>query len=495
DGLAARSGAQRARSARSAVLVEADRAWRGGLGGARPGLLARFYRGPEPAGTPVRSDTTPPVVHADPPDLGVPWSACWQGEIELPAAGEWTFAATADDAVALAVDGQELLPAGAWTRQAPTEYRGSRQLAAGWHRLELRYNQTGGGMFLEAQAGRGGALRPLTAYPLRHRPGAGGTGTAELITAMASLPPVDLAAIEGELAAALAGAGDSASAAAELVGARALPEDPALPDDLAAAARRCRPKGAPAAWDLATVLDGAAAAADAAGRIDGLAARCRQRLDQALAALPGEGPTARLEHLLAAKAPSAELRTEQAAVAQRWRAQPASPEQRLALLAAAAALDGARQEHELHAAIDRARQQVRRATLDGLRADALALAAARPAGAAEEEAARTAALAIARTLERAGLTGEARDLRAAGDAAVRAERARALGQPAGPPPAVQAAELLDARAAALEAAGTASGQQALAAQELAAVQAALRAADPALAALQQRAAQAADDGA
>lgn len=140
----------------------AERAWSGPAG--RPGLAGAFFRGDEPGGEAVAFAIGQPAVNGDPHGLTAPWCATWTGEVQIPAAGSWNFAVLTDDGARLDVAGWRLLPTTAWQQQAPTPYRATIQLAAGWHPIRIAYRQLGGGAVLIVSAGREG--QPLAPLPL-----------------------------------------------------------------------------------------------------------------------------------------------------------------------------------------------------------------------------------------------------------------------------------------------------------------------------------------
>jgi GH43 family beta-xylosidase len=70
------------------------------------------------------------------------FSVRWTGLVEVPEAGTYTFAATADDGVRLWVAGQLVLED--WTFHAPTQVLGSADLPAGFAEIELEYFDVGG---------------------------------------------------------------------------------------------------------------------------------------------------------------------------------------------------------------------------------------------------------------------------------------------------------------------------------------------------------------
>ena len=69
------------------------------------------------------------------------FSARWTGRIAF-AAGTYTFAATADDGIRVALDGATIIDG--WRDQAPTPYTATRVLAAGEHELTVEYYENRG---------------------------------------------------------------------------------------------------------------------------------------------------------------------------------------------------------------------------------------------------------------------------------------------------------------------------------------------------------------
>ncbi|HUS66657.1 MAG TPA: family 43 glycosylhydrolase [Kofleriaceae bacterium] len=65
------------------------------------------------------------------------FSVRWTGYLDVPAAGSYTFAITADDGVRLRVDGAVVIED--WTFHAPTLVEGAAELPAGFVELELEY--------------------------------------------------------------------------------------------------------------------------------------------------------------------------------------------------------------------------------------------------------------------------------------------------------------------------------------------------------------------
>lgn len=90
------------------------------------------------------------------------FSARWTGFVELPQAGAWTFATSADDGVRLTVGGQEVIDD--WTGTAGTSDEGVFVAAQpGWVPIELRYLNAGGPGHLRLEFE--GPGRPRTVIP------------------------------------------------------------------------------------------------------------------------------------------------------------------------------------------------------------------------------------------------------------------------------------------------------------------------------------------
>lgn len=168
----------------AAVVLTAEQAW--SLPRWKPGLAGRFWRGVIPEGdAPIATaNEVPTVADRDVPGIGPDdWCARWQGEVQVPVAGRWTFRCTADDGVRLRIAGQDLLPDAAWQRQGATPFDGVIELAAGWHAIDLAYFQGGGGSVLSFSAGTD-RQAPLTLERLRHREAL----AANTLRTMAALP-------------------------------------------------------------------------------------------------------------------------------------------------------------------------------------------------------------------------------------------------------------------------------------------------------------------
>ena len=71
------------------------------------------------------------------------------GEVDVPAAGEWTFYLTSDDGSRLWIDGEELINNDG--NHGPKELSGKRNLEAGLHSIEVRMFERSGGEMVELQ--------------------------------------------------------------------------------------------------------------------------------------------------------------------------------------------------------------------------------------------------------------------------------------------------------------------------------------------------------
>lgn len=103
--------------------------------------------GSAPAGTAVTAD-----------DI---FSVRWTGEVEVAAAGDWTFTTTSNDGVRLWIGDQLLIDN--WTTHAITQNSATLSLAAGWHPLRLEYFQNKGVSEITlsyAEAGQGLSIIP-----------------------------------------------------------------------------------------------------------------------------------------------------------------------------------------------------------------------------------------------------------------------------------------------------------------------------------------------
>ena len=92
----------------------------------------------------------------------------FRGELQVPAAGDYTFTAGADDCVWLSVDGAEVVANAAL---APFRRKsGTAHLEPGWHAFEVLFTEAGGGQELEVTwQGPGLAKGPIASGSLRCR--------------------------------------------------------------------------------------------------------------------------------------------------------------------------------------------------------------------------------------------------------------------------------------------------------------------------------------
>jgi hypothetical protein len=114
------------------------------------GLLATYYADVN-LGTPVTSRIDS-AINFDwgnqgspaPGVAGVNWSARWEGFIQIPATGYYTFYTTTDDGVRLWINNQLVIDA--WYPQSPTTHSYSINLTGGQqYSIRMDYNQYGGG--------------------------------------------------------------------------------------------------------------------------------------------------------------------------------------------------------------------------------------------------------------------------------------------------------------------------------------------------------------
>jgi hypothetical protein len=68
----------------------------------------------------------------------------WHSNIYIPTAGNWNFYITSDDGSELWLDGTQRISQ--WVDQGPTEKgSGNINLSEGWHNIEMKYYENGGG--------------------------------------------------------------------------------------------------------------------------------------------------------------------------------------------------------------------------------------------------------------------------------------------------------------------------------------------------------------
>jgi len=113
------------------------------------GLRGSYYRGSQWEGSPVFQQISPVILFAWPeeePWQG-PFSVRFEGEINAPAAGSYSFSARADDGVRLLIDG--LLIGEGLKPGTANSVEGVVSLTAGWHEIQIDYFQEGGSKALE----------------------------------------------------------------------------------------------------------------------------------------------------------------------------------------------------------------------------------------------------------------------------------------------------------------------------------------------------------
>jgi hypothetical protein len=113
------------------------------------GLRASYFNNITLTGAPalVRTDATVNFDWA----VGSPataitvdnFSARWEGQIEAPVSGAFTFTTTSDDGIRLFIDNQLIIDK--FFDQSPTDWTGSVTLSAGKHDIKIEYYERGGG--------------------------------------------------------------------------------------------------------------------------------------------------------------------------------------------------------------------------------------------------------------------------------------------------------------------------------------------------------------
>ncbi len=116
------------------------------------GLLARYYTNAQWQGTPVIEKRLANInlQIPDPPPAGsrplpAPFSIVFSGELFIPEEGEIVFYLSSDDGAELTIDDQTLISDIA-SPAVRLESRGQDTLTAGWHSIQVRYFDTGGGI-------------------------------------------------------------------------------------------------------------------------------------------------------------------------------------------------------------------------------------------------------------------------------------------------------------------------------------------------------------
>ncbi len=105
------------------------------------GLVAQYFRGPEPSGEPVRVDVSGPPEFSYREDyekpLPPPFSIRWSGNIEISEDGLYLFATESDDGSRLYIDGT--LVVDNWGEHAKRYQRGTVELKKGKHEIRVEY--------------------------------------------------------------------------------------------------------------------------------------------------------------------------------------------------------------------------------------------------------------------------------------------------------------------------------------------------------------------
>ena len=153
--LASSAEAAQGRYQRSLPVLRAAKGWDVN---ASPGLAASFYAGRALTGTPALTKVdVPRFDNFEVPKVGREnWCARYTGELQIPEAGKWEFAVTANDGVRLFVDDKSLLPGDAWADKGTREHKAKLELAAGWHPIRIEFFQTGGPNQLHVRLGKEG---------------------------------------------------------------------------------------------------------------------------------------------------------------------------------------------------------------------------------------------------------------------------------------------------------------------------------------------------
>ncbi len=129
---------------------------------ARRGMRAKYFTSIEPNDTPVaeRVDLFPTV--ASETFIKSPHSTVWSGLFEAVESGEYGFLASADDGMQLTIDGQTICDA--WSLDRPRTFGGTITLTKGFHPIQIKYFDLGGGRGLgitwDGPSARGQLLSP-----------------------------------------------------------------------------------------------------------------------------------------------------------------------------------------------------------------------------------------------------------------------------------------------------------------------------------------------
>jgi len=143
-----------------------------GLDNAKAGLVYRVYEGswnalPEFDELDPADSGTAELIEMDVTDRGSNFGLVFNGYLNVPAAGEYTFYTNSDDGSALSIDGKRVVDNdGAHGMQ---ERSGTVTLSEGPHLIRVEYFQGGGGKGLEVHwSGPGIDKQPIPADLLRH---------------------------------------------------------------------------------------------------------------------------------------------------------------------------------------------------------------------------------------------------------------------------------------------------------------------------------------
>jgi hypothetical protein len=101
------------------------------------GLIATYYGNLFWEGPPI--ETRKEWLIAPPPDLPLPYSGRWQGQVAAPRAGDYLFGVQADGPAHLRIAGQSLIAGDAPADAEPVLTESLIYLNKGWHEFDLRY--------------------------------------------------------------------------------------------------------------------------------------------------------------------------------------------------------------------------------------------------------------------------------------------------------------------------------------------------------------------
>lgn len=136
-----------------------------------PGLRQRVFKGRIPIGDPESTGPGWPNMRfdreADKP-VRSPLYVVWDGWVEVPQTGRWTFALRSDDGSKLWLDGQPLVDN--WGEHAAKQAAADRVLQAGPHHLRVDWFDAGGAASIELSWKRGAeeALSTVPSDRMRH---------------------------------------------------------------------------------------------------------------------------------------------------------------------------------------------------------------------------------------------------------------------------------------------------------------------------------------